>query len=326
MRKKFKTLDEQIDVLKSRGLKIPDEKRAKEYLLSNNYYNIINGYSKPFMLEKEKYISTATFDEICKLYFFDKELKQILFNAILDAEKHLKSIFTYYFAQEHQNQRAPYLDINSYNHAYSLEVAYLISKLDRLIKQNKKYENNAISYYYKKYDDVPIWVLVDYIDFGTLITLIKCVPDKVQNKIAKELTSFIKKNNPEFSNHFPAQMMLSFIKNIHEIRNLCAHNKRLIYFNCRADSKYYKPIHSKYDISKNDIRTSTFVTFINLQCFISDHEYATLHNAIRKRMITLDKQINSIPIELILASLGFPKDWHKSPKLYPQKSVDNIKD
>lgn len=78
--------------------------------------------------------------------------------------------------------------------------------------------------------------------------------------------------------------------------------------------------------TKNDIRTSTFITFINLQCFISDYEYATLHNAIRKRMITLDKQINSISIELILSSLGFPKDWHKSPKLYPQKSVDNIKD
>lgn len=50
--KEFKTIDEQIQILKSRNLTIPDEQRAKDYLLSNNYYNIINGYSKPFLEER----------------------------------------------------------------------------------------------------------------------------------------------------------------------------------------------------------------------------------------------------------------------------------
>ena len=42
--KPFKNLDEQIEILKSRGLKFNDENKAKKYLLNYNYYNIINCY------------------------------------------------------------------------------------------------------------------------------------------------------------------------------------------------------------------------------------------------------------------------------------------
>lgn len=313
--KEFKTIDQQIQILKDRGLIISDELQARDYLLSNNYYNIINGYSKPFLESKDKYISGATFDEISKLYFFDKEMKQTLFNAILDVEHHLKSIFTYRFAEAHKNQRYPYLDIRSYDHQNSLSVAYIVSKLDRIIKVNKHYENNSINYYFKKYHDVPIWVLVDYLDFGDLYTLIECVPRSIQNKIAKDLTSFIKASNPNFDDHFPPATMLSLIKNIHEVRNLCAHNKRLIYFNCRSDATYYAPLHDKYKISNMDHRRNIFTTFISIQCFISRIEYANLNNSIRKRINILNKSLHSININEILALLGFPANWHKLPKL-----------
>ena len=50
---------------------IKDEDKTKKYLLSNNYYNIINGYSKPFLKEKSEYLSGTSFNEVSKLYFFD---------------------------------------------------------------------------------------------------------------------------------------------------------------------------------------------------------------------------------------------------------------
>lgn len=46
--KDFKTIDEQLALLRSRGLIIPNEEKARLYLLTNNYYNIVNGYSKYF--------------------------------------------------------------------------------------------------------------------------------------------------------------------------------------------------------------------------------------------------------------------------------------
>lgn len=42
--KEFKTVDEQLEILRSRGLKIVNDEKAKEFLLNNNYYSI-SGYS-----------------------------------------------------------------------------------------------------------------------------------------------------------------------------------------------------------------------------------------------------------------------------------------
>lgn len=42
--KDFKTIDEQIEILRSRGLIIEDETEAKDFLFRNNYYRI-SGYS-----------------------------------------------------------------------------------------------------------------------------------------------------------------------------------------------------------------------------------------------------------------------------------------
>ncbi len=67
MSKPFKTLDEQISILKSRGLIIPDEEAAKLSLLCNNYYNVINYYSKFFMVEQ---IITYLMYHLMKFYRF----------------------------------------------------------------------------------------------------------------------------------------------------------------------------------------------------------------------------------------------------------------
>lgn len=93
--KEFKSIDEQIELLKSRGLTIKDEEKAAKYLLTNNYYNIINGYSKPFLKLEDNYIEGSSFDEVSHLYFFDKEIKDTFFNAILNVEHHVKSVLTH---------------------------------------------------------------------------------------------------------------------------------------------------------------------------------------------------------------------------------------
>ena len=48
MEKDFKTIEEQIEILKARGIIINDE-RAKQILTENNYYYLINGYKDFFV-------------------------------------------------------------------------------------------------------------------------------------------------------------------------------------------------------------------------------------------------------------------------------------
>ena len=47
--KDFKTIDEQINILKSRGLKIGNEQKAKNILKKYNYFDVINGFESFFL-------------------------------------------------------------------------------------------------------------------------------------------------------------------------------------------------------------------------------------------------------------------------------------
>ena len=54
MEKTFKTINEQIELLKSRNLNIKNNEKAKEILLNNNYYYLINGYKELFLNKNSK--------------------------------------------------------------------------------------------------------------------------------------------------------------------------------------------------------------------------------------------------------------------------------
>ena len=63
--KRFKNLDEQLSILKSKNLIIDDEEQAKEVLLRENYF-FISGYRHLFMnssLDK-RFITGTTFREL----------------------------------------------------------------------------------------------------------------------------------------------------------------------------------------------------------------------------------------------------------------------
>lgn len=311
--KKFESLNTQLLILHSRGLKFNDYKKSKQYLLTNNYYNIINGYSKYFMdLKTSRYLPNATFDEITHLHYFDKELKTAFFTAITEAEKHLKSILAYRFSEAYPNKPYAYLDTSNYDKTKILQLGWLISNLSKIVNNNKRgKKENSIKHYVRAHKDVPIWVLIDYLDFGQTNSMLNNLPTRIQNKISKNLCSFISEKTT-IKTQFTPEIMLSFTDNIREVRNVCAHNNRLLDFKCKADVKYYTDIHKIYNIKPTDNRKDVYNVFIILQCFLSNVQYNKLHNTVRKRMITLDNKLNSIHINDILSSLGFPNDWHKN--------------
>ena len=104
--KPFKTHDELLDLLESRGIDFssPESRSfAKKGLQRIGYYNLINGYSSLFWADsaKDQYISGTTIEEIYQLYFFDKKMREILLHYILPIETNIKSLIAYYFPQEH---------------------------------------------------------------------------------------------------------------------------------------------------------------------------------------------------------------------------------
>lgn len=157
--KEFKTIDEQIQILLGRKLIINDIDKAKAYLLSQNYYNIINGYANFFPHDNnDNYTAKTNFDEIAKPYRFEKELKQELLNAILSAETHLKALFAHRFSETFPDAPYPYLDINCYDSTKRLESIETISKLSKILtRYNCKHHNDSSIYHYiNNYKKVPL--------------------------------------------------------------------------------------------------------------------------------------------------------------------------
>ncbi|WEV61277.1 Abi family protein [Streptococcaceae bacterium ESL0729] len=319
----FRNLDDQLSILRNRGLIIDDDNRARDYLLTNNYHTIINGYSKFFMLDDEKtYIEHATFDEITHLYIFEKEIKSALFNALAETEHHIKSILAYNFAEEHPLNISAYLDEGSYSKSDS-DLKYLINNLKDTLRSNINNEkaNNSLKDYSEEHgQEVPIWVLIDYLTFGQTAKIIIYLPENLQNKIAFSLTSFINANAPTpLKDPFYPNVLISFLEHLRRVRNVCAHNNQLLGFSWHGSVKYFPELHERYDISVGESQNSVYTALIILQCFLSQTQYAILHNTIHKRINTLDNRLKSISINKILACLGFPENWHRLTAKIAQK-------
>ncbi|CRH91955.1 Abortive infection bacteriophage resistance protein [Chlamydia trachomatis] len=103
---------------------------------------------------------------------------------------------------------------------------------------------------------------------------------------------------------------MSFIENIAEVRNICAHDNRLWDFKCRDSVKYYPVIHDAYGIINQQAKSDVYNVYIILQCFISAHKYDILTKTLKKRFKNFESKLHSQSINIFLNSLGFPNDWH----------------
>ena len=96
MIKTFKTIDEQIEILKSKGLTISEYNYTKDVLLRENYF-FISGYRHVFLKSPKDrmYIPGTDFRELYALFNFDRQIRNIIFKNLLIVENNLKSILAY---------------------------------------------------------------------------------------------------------------------------------------------------------------------------------------------------------------------------------------
>ena len=102
MEKNFKTINEQVDILKSKSLIIEDEEAVKETLLRENYFFIM-GYRHVFLKSEteRKFIPGTTFDEVYSLFTFDRDFRNIIFKNVLVIENQLKSVISYQLSKKY---------------------------------------------------------------------------------------------------------------------------------------------------------------------------------------------------------------------------------
>lgn len=206
--KEHKTIQEQIKILRDRGLTITDEKTAELMLLNYNYYRL-SGYS--LTLRKNNHFSKgSTFDQIMQIYFFDRELKLLILNYLEEIEIALRTQIAYTLGEINPliHKEKTLFSADSFFEDTHIEIS-------KCIKRNN---NEAFIKHHKtKYkDQLPIWVVVETLSFGALSRLFSCLEYEYQNLICKQYYSPI-----------PVKYLANWTEGLCVLRNICAHKSRL---------------------------------------------------------------------------------------------------
>ena len=112
MTKEFKSTNELIEILNSKGVSIKNENNVRYLIEKYSYYSIVNSYKWIFKIG-ENYKESASFEEIFAMYKFDKNLKIIMLKYILEIEAVIKTKIANLFAEKYGLE--DYLNINNFD-------------------------------------------------------------------------------------------------------------------------------------------------------------------------------------------------------------------
>jgi len=302
VQKTFKTIDEQIEILRNKGLVIDDEYEVKDTLLRENYF-FLSGYRHPFLgNENSKRFKIGTnFRELYALFNFDRQLRNIIFKNLLIIENNMKSIFSYQLSKNYGFREKDYLKPTNFNTSNEKvrQVNDLLRKIKRQIRINGG-QHSATTHYIYNYGYVPLWVAIKVLSFGIVCELFaimkKCDQDAIAEMFGLEV-----------------QEMSTFLPILANYRNLCAHED-ILYDHRTATmiptNMYHTELELKmksgeYIQGKNDL----FALIIILKFMLRDADFRLMLQEIDYEKSILEGKLNIIKVDDILMKMGFPMNY-----------------
>ena len=305
--KEFKTLDELVNLLTSRGVAISTESDvayAKRILEKVGYYNLINGYNKLFLDHTSTnnicYKQGTTINEINALYQFDRVLKDIFFRYILEVEGNIKSLIAYYFSQAHGHKN--YLTFTNFDTGIK-DSTKRITKLIADIQKQIAYRSDdpSISHYLSNHGYIPLWVLNNILTFGLISKFYSVMQQQERQNVAKHF----KISDKELEN------ILLYLSTI---RNFCAHGNRLYCFRSArplTTLKYHAllniPLSSNNEPAQG--KRDLFACVIALKQILSNNNFKRMSKALFRNIGMFKKKLSILQIDDVLNEMGFPKNW-----------------
>ena len=301
-KKDFKTLDEQLAILRAKGLIINNEEYAKDVLLMENYF-FLNGYRYIFFKssKEKKFIKGTTFEELYQMFLFDRSLRNILFKNLLIVENNIKSIISYQLSKKYGYKEKDYLNPSNFttDNKEQRRVNDVLNKMRRQIRVNGS-KHTATLHYINNYGYVPLWILVKVLSFRLINELYGIL--KPEDQLALSEYYNIDVENLE--------VYLALLSNY---RNLCAHED--IVYDHRSqreinDTVYHERLNLKKEDGifvqgKNDI----FALIIILKQVLKPDKFNEMLNEINAEFIKFDEKVNIISLDKLYNKMGFPKNY-----------------
>lgn len=323
------TFEQQLELIKSRGLSIADEPRAISYLQRIGYYRL-SAYWYPFRLfaqsvdaktkkvtihRSDNFRSDCSFQHVLDLYVFDKRLRLVVLDAIERIEVAFRVDISYLLGSKNQFAHTDPLLLHG-NFSKKKDSASgktrhqkWMEKHDEAVARSKE---DFVTHYEQKYGlPLPIWVSVEIWDLGMLSTFYQGmnVADKLE---------IANKYNVDW------QVLETWLRSINFVRNVAAHHSRLWNKNLIDQPKLPKI----GDIPEFDTLCSqannTSRLYVALCILIYLTRRVCPNSSWSKRLKDLIKSFPTVP-KLTIADMGFPSDWESQP-FWQEHNVKNAEE
>lgn len=304
--KDFKSIDEQIELLRQRNLNFSNVEKAKRLIKECQYYRI-TAYRYPFVHaeDKDKFLDNVDFDDLWNLYIFDRRLRFIVIDAIERIEVALRSRWAHVLSKKYGV--LAYKDNNVFNNQ-------MIRKtLSKVILENiQNSDQPCITHYLKNEEQIPIWGLCEVLTYGELLSMFNSIkPRAIKNEILEGFG-------------LDEKIAVSFLNALRVVRNICAHHGRL--WNKRLFSNFVCPSRPlelssslNYPIINDDVdseelrkekldkQKSIYNILVMLVYFVKKIAPQSQWQTRLLNLITSNYAIRFLP------EMGFPEDWKERP-------------
>ena len=305
--KEHKTFNQQLTILRNRGVVVPTNGKPKRFLEQENYYNVINGYKDLFLVkdsnnlpvEPELYQEGTHFNELKALFLFDRELRILLLKYLLIFENSIKTTVAYEFSKKYPRKNA-YLDIANFVDNDPKKVLQQISILTKTI-HDKVDRTGAIKHYIEEHGEVPLWVLVNFLTMGNIANFYNILTDSTKNIIAKFYTDKYRTQNKDNTFRLSSADLSACLKVANLVRNICAHDERL--YNVNLRNVRISQIANHFGIRRYDNKRF-IVLILFLKIVLDKKDFQRLYKALRNLFNQYADEFKTVVFDDILNTMG----------------------
>ena len=207
--KPWLSYQDQIDLLQSRGMVVDDVQGAIEFLQHVNYYRF-SVFCVAFESSRHQFANGVTFEQVQAACEFDRDLRDLVTEALEVVELDLRTAVAYHFGQQYGpfGHVAPGSFFKDFDHPEWIE---------RLRSESKRSSEEFVEHFkatYSGFPDLPIWVLTETMSLGGLSRMCSWMLKRDQKVIAQRYG---------LQPHY----WVTWLHHLTYVRNLCAHHARL---------------------------------------------------------------------------------------------------
>ncbi|NCN25447.1 hypothetical protein COT94_02050 [Candidatus Falkowbacteria bacterium CG10_big_fil_rev_8_21_14_0_10_37_14] len=281
--KQPKTIEEQVELLRLRGLIIDDEEKLKKYLSHISYYHL-SAYFKSFQkLPADDFKDDVNFEDILNIYVFDKKLRLLLLDILEIVEKSFKCKLIAKVALENGNSHW-FLDVNLFQDQEKYD-----QYIKPVINKTKESKDEGIKHYYKKYnspDCPPAWTLIDPLTFGEAVNIFRWLNTENRNKVSRDYD-------------LDEKYLLSWMYGLSVLRNTCAHHSRLWNRELFAGVKQDPKLYAEFFNPRKRNRLYNYLVVLQIMAY----KISPSSTWVDKLAKLIDEH------EINIDYMGFPDDW-----------------